>query len=63
MIFSRGDRPSVASMMKNDRILMNFDWFVDIAPKLRVRRRSDKKMSDFYRNPVASLVEVPVEGV
>ena len=61
MNFSCGDRPSVASMTKNDEILMDSDiLIVDIAPKLGVRRRSDGKISDFYRNPVGTLVDVTV---
>ena len=47
--------------VENDEILMNCYRFTDIHSKSGVRRGSTRKTSDFDRNPVGSLVELPVQ--
>ena len=63
MNFSCGDRPSAAIMTKIDKILMYFHRFVDICQNPGFWGRSDGETSDFDRNSVPDLVEVPVERV
>ena len=61
--FSCVDCSSVSSRSKNDEILMNCHRFIGIHSKSGVRWSSTRKRSDFDRNLVWFLVQVPVEGV
>ena len=60
MNFSGDDRPSVSSMMKNNEKIMNFDRFMYTQSKSGPRRSSIRKVSDFDRNLVDDLVQLPV---
>ena len=60
MNFSGDGRPSVSSMMKNNEKIMNFDRFMYTQSKSGHRRSSIRKVSNFDRNSVGYLVQLPV---
>jgi len=61
MNFSCDDRTSVSIMMKNDEKMMYFDRFMYTQSKSGVRRSPIRKVSNFDRNPLGDLVQLPVE--
>ena len=61
MTFSRDDRPSVSIMMKNNGKMMDFDRFMYTQSKSGVRQNPIRKLSNFGRNWVHLLVELPVD--
>ena len=60
MNFSCDDRPSVSSMMKNYEKMMGFDRIMYTQSKYGDRRISIRKVLNFDRDSVWSLLQLPV---